>query len=451
MDRRKFITGAIGVAALTPAEASANIGPPQLRGTIDANAEGLVPGSSEDQSDTLSALIRDAARNDRPLFIPPGRYIVANLVLPARTRLAGVAGATRLVFGGDGHMVVADNADIIALDGLVFDGADRPLADYVPALVHIARTRSVSIENCEIVASAKTGLALDRVGGRVTRTTISEAREVGLRAIECAGLAIEGNSVSDCGSGGILVWRWSEGEDGTIVTGNRVERIRADGGGTGENGNGISLFRAHGVIVGGNQIADCAFTAIRANSADTVQIVGNRCRGAGEIGILGEFSLSGALIANNVIEKAATGISLSSFREGGRMAVVSGNIVRDLTGSGPYPAGPPGFGVGIIVEADAALSGNMVENAPVFGMMLGWGADLRDVAATGNVIRGSPVGVAVSVVEGAGSVVISDNLIAGADRGAIVGMRWGEAASGDLARSGAEEFPHLMIERNRLS
>ena len=82
-------------------------------------------------------------------------------------------------------------------------------------------------------------------------------------------------------------------------------------------------------------------------------------------------------------------------------------------------------------------------------MLLGWGPYLRDVAATGNVIRRAPVGIAVSVVEGSGSAVISDNLISGADRGAVVGMRWADAASGDLARSGAEAFPHLMIERNR--
>jgi len=47
--------------------------------------------------------------------------------------------------------------------------------------------------------------------------------------------------------------------------------------------------------------------------------------------------------------------------------------------------------------------------------------------------------------------VISDNLIAGAERGSVIGMRWADAASGDLARSGAETFPHLLVERNRVS
>jgi hypothetical protein len=48
-------------------------------------------------------------------------------------------------------------------------------------------------------------------------------------------------------------------------------------------------------------------------------------------------------------------------------------------------------------------------------------------------------------------VLINNNIISGADKGAIVGMRWAKPASGDLARSGAAEFPNLMIERNAIS
>ena len=94
----------------------------------------------------------------------------------------------------------------------------------------------------------------------------------------------------------------------------------------------------------------------------------------------------------------------------------------------------------------------MSSTAPALtGMQLGWGPYLRDVAATGNVIRRAPMGIAVSVVDGAGSAVISDNLISGADKGAVVGMHWDKAATGDLAQNGAERYPHLLIERNRIS
>ena len=297
------------------------------------------------------------------------------------------------------------------------------------------------------------GLALDRSAGRITRTTVADAAGAGIRAIESTGLSITDNTVKDCGNGGILVWRWSAGEDGTMVSGNRVERIAAQAGGTGENGNGINVFRAHGVIVANNRIADCAFTAVRANSADNVQITGNSCLRSGEVAIYSEFGFAGALIANNVIAGAASGISVTNFDSGGHIGVVSGNILRDITGKGPYPPGTksPTFGVGIGVEADVAVNGNVIDGAALYGMQLGWGPYLRDVAATGNVIRRAPLGIAVSVVDGAGSAVISDNLISGADKGAVVGMHWDKTATGDLAQNGAERYPQLLVERNRIS
>jgi uncharacterized secreted repeat protein (TIGR03808 family) len=133
------------------------------------------------------------------------------------------------------------------------------------------------------------------------------------------------------------------------------------------------------------------------------------------------------------------------------MGVCSGNIVRNLSTSGPYPADAPGFGVGISVEADTAVSGNVVENAPLYGMKLGWGPYLRNVTATGNVIRKTGTGIAVTVVEGAGSAVISDNIIEAAQHGAIVGYRWADAVTSDLASSGNAGYAHLTVERNHVS
>jgi uncharacterized secreted repeat protein (TIGR03808 family) len=157
------------------------------------------------------------------------------------------------------------------------------------------------------------------------------------------------------------------------------------------------------------------------------------------------------MIANNIVDGAATGISVVNFNEGGHLAVVSNNIVRNLTGKGPYTPEAPGFGTGIAIEADVAASGNVIEGAPLFGMQVGWGPYLRDVAATGNVIRQAPVGIAVTVVEGAGSAVISDNVISGAEHGAVIGMRWAEPVTDDLALNGARGYPHLIVERNRVS
>ncbi len=451
MNRRSFLAGALGAAVATPAAAATNPTGPVLRGTLAATELGLDTAKAEDQSRILQRLLESASDQDREVFLPAGTYMISNLRLPARVRLSGVVGATKLVFAGGDSMITASRSELVALSGLTIDGAGQPFADYVAGLVHLAECNGVAIEDCVITGSSGNGLALDRSAGRVTRTTVTNAAKAGIRAIESTGLAITDNTVSDCGNGGILVWRWSAGEDGTLVTGNRVERIAAKDGGTGENGNGINVFRAHGVIVASNRVADCAFTSVRANSADNVQITGNSCLRSGEVAIYSEFGFSGALIANNVIDGAASGISVTNFDSGGHLAAVSGNILRNITGKGPYPSGGPSFGVGIAVEADVAATGNVIDGAARYGMQLGWGPYLRDVAATGNVVRGVPIGIAVSVVEGAGSAVISDNLISGADEGAVVGMRWDKTATGDLAQNGAKDYPHLLVERNRIS
>ncbi|TIX38862.1 MAG: TIGR03808 family TAT-translocated repetitive protein, partial [Mesorhizobium sp.] len=69
----------------------------------------------------------------------------------------------------------------------------------------------------------------------------------------------------------------------------------------------------------------------------------------------------------------------------------------------------------------------------------------------GNIIRKAGTGIAVSVVEGAETAIISDNVIDGALNGAIVGQRWADPATADLARSGNAGYAHLTVERNHVS
>ena len=118
----------------------------------------------------------------------------------------------------------------------------------------------------------------------------------------------------------------------------------------------------------------------------------------------------------------------------------------ELTGTDPND----GNGIGIGVEADAAVTGNVIENAPTAGISVGWGQYLRDVSVTGNVVRSAGVGIAVSVTPGAGSAVIADNLISGTKNGAIVGMDQRRTMTGDLARDGAARYAQLAINGNRV-
>lgn len=346
---------------------------PDLRGAIDAVKYRALPESGDRKIRNLEQMIRQAAAENVPVFLPPGTYQVSNLTLPDNTRISGVPGASRIVYTGDGHLFSAKNIRRIELSNLVIDGGNRWLGDYAGGLLQFTGVDEVLIDNCEIGGSRKHGLQLERCGGRIERSRISSVAQSGIYAVDSANLSIVANSVSECGNGGILVHRWKKAEDGTVVSGNRISNIRANDGGTGQNGNGINVFRADGVMVVNNQISDCAFTAIRANSASDIQITSNQCRRSGETAIYVEFAFEGAVVSANMIDGAANGISIANFDEGGRLASVTGNVVRNLTLKGPYQH-EVGFGIGIAAEADTLVSGNVIEGAPRWGLQIGWGA-----------------------------------------------------------------------------
>lgn len=420
----------------------------ELRGSLDASSLGLRPGTSDDQSRVLSGILTQAAAERKPVFLPPGTYVVSNLKLPEFVHLTGVQGATRIVYSGDGYFLLGEDAKHIQFSGLVIDGANRWMADYAAAAVQISRTDRVLIDDCDILGSRKHAIALEACGGRISRSTITGAGESALYSVESTGLRIADNDIADCANGGLLVHRWQAGPDHTIVTGNRVARIGARAGGTGQNGNGINVFRAGNVMIANNTIRDCAFSAIRSNSGSDIQIVANQCLASGETAIYSEFSFEGAVVANNLVDGATTGVSIVNFDRGGRLATVSGNLIRNLTIHGPYKTDPPGFGVGIAAEADTAVSGNVIEGAPRFGMVIGWGPYLRNVLVNGNIIRNGPVGIAVSVVDGIQATQISNNLFQDMSKGAIYGYRWADAVTGDLARTGSDAFDQLSVTGN---
>jgi uncharacterized secreted repeat protein (TIGR03808 family) len=307
------------------------------------------------------------------------------------------------------------------------------------------------ISDCEVGAAGRHGIFLDAVEGEVSGNTVTAARAAGIFSINARGLTISGNTVRGCANNGIQVWRSETGNDGTIVTGNRIEQTAARDGGSGQNGNAINVFRAGNVYVGQNRISGAAFSAVRGNAASNLQVIGNSCGSCGEVAVYAEFGFEGAVIAHNTIDGAAIGVAVTNFNEGGRMAVVQGNIIRRLLPKRPAGTDPnDGAGIGIGVEADSAVTGNVIEDAPTVGIALGWGRHLRDVTVTGNVVRRAGVGISVSVSAGAGAAVIADNLIADSRSGAIVGMDLRRPVTGDLARAGAERYAQLAIAGNRV-
>src|SRR6202011_2827096 len=103
------------------------------------------------------------------------------------------------------------------------------------------------------------------------------------------------------------IFRDAAGDDGTMVVDNRIENVANRSGGSGQYGNAINAFRAANVIVRGNRIRHCAFSAVRGNAAANIQIEGNSISDAGEVALYAEFGFEGAIIANNNVEGAAIG------------------------------------------------------------------------------------------------------------------------------------------------
>lgn len=449
IDRRSLIA-ASALAGATGLAAAAHAATPLPGFAIDAATFGLRPGSPEDQSGALQRAIDQAARAGASLTLPPGDYRVGDIKLTAGAQLFGARGATRLIFSGGTSLINAAGAGHITLSGLVLDGAKRPLADRV-GLVQLDNCGSARIVDCEISGAGGTALLCNAISGEISGTTIIDTTDVALLSYDARGLLIARNTIVGAGNNGIQVWRRQSGDDGTLVVDNRIENIDNRSGGSGQYGNAINVFRAANVIVRGNRIRNCSFSAVRGNAASNIQIEGNSITDVREVAIYAEFGFEGALIANNVIDGAAIGVSVTNFNEGGRLAVVQGNIVRNLLPKRPAGTDPgDGAGCGIYVEADAAVTGNVVENAPDAGIGLGYGRYLRDVTVSGNVVRKANFGVTVSVAPGAGTALIANNVIAEARRGAIVGMDRRKVVTGDLMKGGGEQYAQLAISGNHV-
>lgn len=442
IDRRMLLAGLVATAAPPPARAAEPIG----AFGIDAATVGVRAGSPDDQSGALQRAIDQASASRAPLALAPGVYRAGDLLLPPGAHIVGIRSATRLVSTRGRPLFTATQADRVTLTGLAFEGNGTHLPDGL-GLMTLMNGRDVKIADCAVTGAGGHGIRLEGVAGEIADTTISGAADVAILSIDARGLTIARNTVRTAGNNGIVVLRNITGDDGTMVLDNRIDDIRNVAGGSGEFGNGVNAFRAANVVVRGNRIRNCAFTAVRGNTASNIQITGNSCSGLGETALYSEFGFEGAVIANNTVDGAETGISVANFNEGGRIAVVQGNIVRNITPHNGHS--PEENGLGIYVEADSAVTGNVVENATFAGIIAGFGPYLRDVTITGNVVRAGNIGIGVSVVPGAGGAVIANNMISGARRGAIVGLDHRAVITGDLSRDGAARYTQLAITGNR--
>lgn len=410
-----------------------------VAGTIRAAAakRELESNSRADQSKALQKALDDAMDRGGSVILPPGRYIAAGLTINRPVILAGTPGQTVLAGTKDRPILSIGNTEDVVLNGIGFEGGGDTQVE--------ADSAALRIDNCSFQKGPGSGLSMENCSGRIAGNRFGHIEETALFSNNSKGLEISGNHVHDIGDNGIQVWTSTSREDGSIVTNNRVERVAARSGGTGQNGNGINIFRAGNVLVSSNRITDCAFSAIRNNSGWNCQIIGNSVSRMGEVAIYVEFAFQGAVVSNNLIENVSMGISITNFDVEGRLAVCSNNIVRNATGGGSLP---DRAACGIHAEADTAITGNVVENAREVGISLGWGRYGRNLSATGNIIRACGKGVTVSLNPATGPALIANNIISGSTIAAIMGMDHDEAVTGDLGLAGSDVPSRLTLAGN---
>lgn len=419
--RRRFLAQASGLAA-----GLALAGP--------ALAVELDPASDADQSEALQQALHAATGTGR-LTLPAGRFQVSGLLFPGQLVVEGVPGATWLVASGSTIGTISGVADLVLRDiGFTGDSGDAPL-------LGLDAASSILLERCRFRDSGGIALGLSASSARIRDCDFSGHGDAAIHAVDCTGLSITGNAIANCGNAGIRVWRSENGFDGAIVSGNRITGIDWRSGGNGQNGNGVNVFRADGVIVSGNVISDCAFSAVRLNATNDTIVSDNQCLRSGEVAIFSEFGFSGSIISGNLVDGTAGGISMTNFDSNGHMAVCTGNIVRNVAARSEVNPDTTPFG--IFAEADATITGNVVDNVPGLAIGAGWGPYLRNVVVADNIVTNALIGIGVSLADGAGAVAISGNRI-DASQHAIAGLAWTDVVEPDLAAA-ADRYPQVSF------
>ncbi len=390
----------------------------------------------------LAAAVEKAIQGDGWLALPAGDIAASGIVIDRGLTITGIPGRTRLIAEAGQSIFTINTAEPVTLSGLTFDGGNKP--GDVP-LVRCDGASALSISECAFTSTSGSGLWLEKCAGRIGGNRFFNIGKSAIFSRDGKGLTISQNTIRDIGNNAIQVWTSSPAEDGTIISNNRISRVDYTDGGTGQNGNGVIIFRAGNVIVEGNRISDCAFTAVRNNAGSNCHIVNNNISRMGEVAIYCEFAFDGAVVSGNIIEDTGLGISVTNFNDMGRLATVANNVVRRCVGPGVLKETS---GTGIHTEGDATVVGNVVEDTRDSGISLGWGPHSRTLMATGNIVRNARNGIRFSMTKGADVVLIANNRITGSKEKHIVGYDHWDAVTGDLSLPGAEIPPGIQIRDN---
>ncbi|HLP71194.1 MAG TPA: TIGR03808 family TAT-translocated repetitive protein [Rhizobium sp.] len=387
------------------------------------------------------------------------------------TMRAAVAGAATLRFTSGSHLLQVNGINDVRVSGVVFDGQNAAISDgsNQAGLVRFQNCTGFQLTGCKVTRSTKTGVvALVGAQGTIADCAIDNC-SVGVLVYNSR-VTVARNRITTCSNNGVYVWREPAGGgveyDGSTIIDNIIDGIATAGGGTGQNGNGIVVYRAVGVKASGNTISNVQYSCIRFNASGAAQITGNHCVSARECSIFVEatapgLNLDGAVVADNIIEQAGDGIkvvNLGLYSDGiARRIAISSNHIRHITKN---TINDPGYSptisnaCGIQVEGLCVLTGNMIEDAAGFGIVLGTNEATYDLLATGNLVHASVTGIGYSNNGSAGRISIVGNVVSGSTNGSIVpvafnGANFYRVGSTDVANTADSQTGNVYVGNNR--
>lgn len=257
----------------------------------------------------------------------------------------------------------------------------------------------------------KSGAQLQGVPGRTvlvadagTETIIETS---GTNAVRLSGLVLDGNGAAPSEASALL--------RATDTTNLDISDCRFLNSG----GHGVFLCRSSG------RVATCEFSSI-ANTA------------------LSSADGNDIEISHNIVDTASMGIAITGLSGAGQRGVVHGNRIRNLFHRKIGACG----GIGIGVEADCTVTGNVVERAPAYGILVGASGGFHNFDVTGNVIRQSHIGIGVSEAPKTGSARIAENLFDGTKDGGIRAMAGPRPVGPDLAKESDNALRDLSVYAN---
>jgi len=378
----------------------------------------------------LQAVFNFARSQGRPLFFQPGVYDSDTVTVLSSNGdgkplfVRAIPGSVVLRFiGTDGFLRIGGQR-YVYFDGVTFDGQDRILTNNEsgrPAFISVVdNAQEIYFENCEIINSTGVGVYVRSANAVISSCNFFN-HLVGIWS-ENGNIKALNNTIANVQNNGIAVWRDAVSGDSSTITGNLINGVAAAAGGSGQNGNGISVFRAIGVTITDNKVFNVKYSAVRCNGGGLCNVGNNNIYSAEEVAIFIEapgagVDLTGCIVSNNSVDRAGGGVYVANsgyYNDGiSRSVVVEGNRISNITESGN----------GIVVEQDCVVSGNLIENVGKGGIQAGTNEGARDLVITGNLIRSAQIGVGVSnyAVSASGrSVVVSGNIVRSASVGGIV-------------------------------